>query len=112
MQPGFAQPTQTQLDLLELARDFSGNITTGSGEVMPANKSRTGAIFINDSDTAIYLALGRVATVNTGIRLNANGGAYEITKNNPFKGQINAIHGGAGNKVLCAVEIEDRYAGL
>ena len=108
--PGFAGPTKVPLDFMELVRDFTGNVTTSSTESVPPNKNRTGLLLINDSDTVIYVNLGIPAVVNAGIRLNAAGGSYEIIKTNPFKGAINAIHGGAGNKVLCAVEIEDRYA--
>lgn len=104
------EPTPPSLDLLELTRDFTGNTTTSSTESIPPNKNRSGAILINDSDTIIYLGLGKPAVLNQGIRLNALGGFYEINSTNLFKGQITRIHGGAGNKVLLATEIETRYA--
>ena len=98
------------LEIMEKAADHTADVTTGTTLVLPLNKTRTSALFINDSDTTIYLRLGQDAALNTGIRLNAAGGAYEITLINMFKGEVYAIHGGAGNKVLCIVEVESRYA--
>lgn len=99
-----------ELDLMEKAADRSGNVTTASTLRLAANKMRQSATFINDSDEVIYLRLGQTATLNTGIRLNAVGGAYEIGKANLWKGDVFAIHGGTGNKVLCIEEIESRHA--
>jgi hypothetical protein len=84
--------------------DHSGNVTTSSQIVLPHNRLRSGAIFVNDSDTVIYLGLGYEAAVNKGIRLNPAGGSYEIGAWNLFRGDIHGIHGGSGNKVLCIVE--------
>lgn len=98
------------LDLLERALDLTMNITTGSQLILVANKNRTTATFVNDSDVVIYLRLGQEAALNTGIRLNPAGGAFEINLTNLWKGDVYAIHGGAGNKVLCIEEWETRYA--
>jgi len=100
----------TEMDLQERSADHTRNVTTSSTILMPANKARTSVFLTNDSDVAIYLQLGPEAAVNAGIRLNAGGGALELNKDNLWKGSISCIHGGAGNKVLCAVEIETRYA--
>jgi len=99
-----------EMDLLERAADHTRDVTVAAAQLMPANKHRTGVFIINDSDTTIYLALGVDAALNAGIRLNAEGGSFEINKANLFKGAISCIHGATGNKVLCAVEIETRYA--
>jgi len=99
-----------ELDILEKAADHTTNVTTGSLQVLAPNKHRTYALFINDSDTIIYLRQGPGALVNTGIRLNAAGGSFEINKDTLYKGAVSAIHGGAGNKVLCITELETRYA--
>ena len=80
------------------------NVTTASGEVMAANSARRYAIFTNDSDQVIYLSLGGTAVINKGIRLNANGGSYEIKGENLFVGSVKAIHAGSGNKVLTHIE--------
>jgi len=39
-------------------------------------------VIVNDSDVVIYLGVGAAAVLNQGIRLNANGGAYEINWSN------------------------------
>jgi len=77
-------------------------VTVGatSTAVLTANGERTWAIFINDSDEVIYLALGAAAVANQGIRLNANGGSFELTTDNNFKGTVNAICA-SGGKNLC-----------
>lgn len=103
-------PSIPEMDLYERSADHSRNVTTGATQLMPANKHRTAAFIVNFSSETIFLALGVDAAVGAGIPLNANGGAFEINKTNLWKGSISCIHGGAGNKVLCAVEIETRYA--
>ena len=98
------------LDFLEKSGDHSVTVTVASQLVLAANKFRTNATFVNDSDQVIYLRKGQEAALNTGIRLNANGGSHEINLTNLWKGEIYAIHGGTGNKVLCIEEVETRYA--
>lgn len=105
-------PFLEDLDLAERTGDHSADVTTGSLVVLAANKFRTAAWLINDSDTIIYLGLGWAAALNAGIRLNSDGGSIEINKNCLFKGDIYAIHGGTGNKRLAIVELESRYAGI
>jgi hypothetical protein len=82
------------------------NVTAVSGAALAANADRLYALCINDSDEVIYLKLGAAAVVNEGIRLNADGGSYEMSaaEGNLYLGAINAIHGGAGNKVLTVLE--------
>ncbi len=80
------------------------DVTTVSASALDANANRTFALFINDSDTVIYLMLGGTAVINTGIRLNANGGSYEIDASNLYKGAVYAIHAGTGNKRLTIQE--------
>lgn len=66
-------------------------VGVGTTTVFNATSARIHAAFVNDSDTAIYLALGQAAVVGQGIRLNANGGSFEITQQNPWTGAVNAI---------------------
>ena len=82
------------------------NVTTSSGAVLAANANRKYALLINDSDTTIYMKLGAAAVVNQGIRLNANGGSYEMSTlfGNLYTGAIYGIHGGSGNKAILIVE--------
>ncbi|GAI46308.1 unnamed protein product [marine sediment metagenome] len=98
------------LDLLEKSADHSCNVIVTSTLVLAVNKMRQTATFINNSDVVIFLRLGAAAAVNTGKPLNANGGSFEINKSNMWKGDVYAIHGGTGDKVLCIEEVESRYA--
>ena len=88
--------THTQID-----------VAPTSDAVLGANTLRTYVLFINDSDTVIYLAFGQAAVDRRGIRLNANGGSYEMAavKSDLYRGAVNAIHGGgAVTKSLLILE--------
>lgn len=62
------------------AYGFSGGVSVNVGVasviVLRVNPKRKQAIFVNDSDTVIYLTKDDTARLNAGIRLNANGGSY------------------------------------
>ena len=77
-----------------------------STAALAANANRLYALLVNDSDTPIYIKLGATAVANQGIRLNANGGSYELSEKegNLYTGAINAIHGGTGSKQLLVTE--------
>ena len=97
-------------DPAEVPRDFSGNATTSSQLIIPWNPKRRYIAIVNDSDTTLYLSLGIVAAAATGIRLNANGGSWELDNKlqQMFYGDIYIIHGGAGNKAYTATEVSGR----
>ncbi|MFA4854188.1 MAG: hypothetical protein WC616_02425 [Candidatus Omnitrophota bacterium] len=82
-------------------------VTVGvaTGAALALNANRLYALLVNDSDTAIYIKLGVAAALNQGIRINANGGSYEISKElgNLYTGAINAISSLA-NKTLLVTE--------
>lgn len=78
-------------------------VGTDTTVVLAANPRRHEAVFVNDSNKPIYLARGNDAVLNQGIRLNAEGGSYEINRNNLFLGAINAIAEG-GDKNLTVSE--------
>ena len=92
---------------LKTATHTAVNVTTSSGAALAANANRKYALFINDSDTAIYLSLSGAAVLNAGVRLNANGGAFELSPKigNMIVGAVTAIHGGSGNKVILVTEV-------
>lgn len=87
----------------EYASATAVTVGTTSIEVILENYNRLSATFVNDSDSPIYLSLGQEAKVNAGIRLNANGGAYEINLTNPWYGRVFAVST-AASKVLCVSE--------
>ncbi len=80
------------------------SIRDTSTSVLSANSERIAATFINDSDEAMYLALGKKAKMNSGIRLNAGGGSFEINQTNLYVGNVSVICA-SGGKNLCVTEI-------
>jgi len=92
--------------LLGKATSFTtSSVTVGNSSttVLAANANRKGAVFVNDSDETIYLARGSTAVMNQGIRLNANGGSFEINATNLYTGVVSAICA-SGGKNLCVEE--------
>lgn len=86
--------------------EIAVSVTTASTLVLAANGRRRYAFIQNDSAAAIYIALGEAAVLNSGIRLNANGGYYEMSK---AFGNLNplAIYAiGSGTGVVCGCEGE------
>lgn len=73
-----------------------------TGTILAANVNRLYALFVNDSDSIVYLALGVAAVLNAGIRLSANGGSYEMSQKfgNLYTGVVNGISGQADKIVL------------
>ena len=66
-------------------------IWTSSSLVTPLNTNFRYWIFCNDSDKVIYLSIWEEAVVWRWIRLNANGGSFEINFQNPIRWAIHAI---------------------
>lgn len=85
----------------------SGTVGTSSVRVLGANSMRKLAVITNDSDTAIYLGFGQHAVSHSGIRLNSNGGFYEVGKTNHFTGNIFAIST-SDNKNVCILEVSSK----
>lgn len=75
-------------------------VTTGA--MLAANANRKYALIVNDSDTDIYIKIGASAVMNQGIRINANGGSYEMSHSfgNLNTGAINGITSAAGKNVI------------
>jgi hypothetical protein len=71
-------------------------------EILPANANRKYACIINNSDTVVYLGTGEAAVLTQGIRINPNGGSYEMcaANGNLTIGAINGISSAAGKNVL------------
>ncbi len=79
-----------------------GNTTTLA---LALNANREYGMFINDSDEEIYIELGDDAVMNQGIRLNASGGSFEMSRKigNLDTRVVNAICS-SGTKVLLVTE--------
>lgn len=99
------EPVPTKLTGSITLTHTTASVTTTSGQVLASNINRKYALLINDSDTTIYLKIGANAVANQGIRLNANGGYYEmLLGQNLATGAINAIHAGVGSKTILVTE--------
>ena len=81
----------------KIIRGTTTTLDTNSQIVIPASSTRIYALIINDSDTDIYLhfqnftdhvAASTTVIRNRGIRLNANGGSYEILPENMYVGDV------------------------
>lgn len=77
-------------DDYELLTTIAGDVTlthsvvttTGSTQIaLAANANRKYVALINDSDTVMYAKVGSDAVLNQGIRINENGGAFELSAN-------------------------------
>lgn len=92
----------TKEETYDTANHSVVTVGTTSVTVLNPNPNRIYALFINDSDTAIYLKFGSPAALNEGIRLNGNGGCYEISKKigNLYKSAVYAITSVANRKLL------------
>lgn len=77
-------------------------VGTKSSQILPRNSSRSNVLFINDSDTTIYLSIGVAARVNTGIRINSGGGSYSMSEEegNLTDQNIFAISSSNNKKIL------------
>lgn len=64
---------------------------TSSTILAATSSARQYLAIVNDSSSTVYLGLGVGAVGSNGIRLNANGGSYEITLDNLFTGHITCI---------------------
>jgi len=82
-------------------------VAVTSTTILAANSSRSYASIVNDSDTVVYLAIeGGTAVVGSGLRINANGGSFEINKMNLMTGAVAGIHGGTGTKNVAKTELD------
>ncbi len=81
-------------------------VGTSTGVVLAANDDRSYVKIINDSDTIIYLKVGAAAVVNEGIRVEANGGVFDMSADlgNLDTRAINGINGVAAGKVMLVSE--------
>jgi hypothetical protein len=68
-----------------------GTAGVATGTALASNTNRKYALIVNDSANVVYIKLGATAALNTGIRLNANGGSYEINETNLYTGVIDCI---------------------
>ena len=81
------------------ATNFAVTIGNTSTEIKKANASRKILALVNNSDVNIFISLGGTAALNSGIRLNANGGNIVIA--NPiYTGVVNGIAATSGHSLV------------
>ena len=75
-------------------------VAATSTEVRAANTARRYLLLVNDSDEVIYVALGTAAALNSGIRINASGGSFELARGAgvQYLGAIYAICASGGTR--------------
>ena len=94
---GYTTATHTKVD-----------VVAGSVLLLAANANRKYALIVNDSVTDMYISLGTAAVPYRGIRINANGGSYEMSgqQGNLYRGAIYCDHtaGGAVTRRVLVTE--------
>ncbi len=98
-------------EIVNIARPLTGYahiatvVGSSSVNVLSGNANRRYALLVNDSLATIWVTMSATAAVDTGVRLNANGGYYEMAgeMGNLYTGQINAIMA-TGSGTLLATE--------
>lgn len=97
--PAGSVPISTARVTLAHTAPSIGVATTAA---LAANANRRYALIVNDSDTVIYISFHVNAALNTGIRINANGGSYEMSEaaGNIDTRAINAISSVAAKTLL------------
>ncbi|MEH2425866.1 MAG: hypothetical protein V7K48_34695 [Nostoc sp.] len=86
-------PTNTFVNKFEhCINSYKSLVKNIATEIIPANKTRAYACFVNNSFTEITLILGNPneGTINKGIVINP-AGSYEITNLNLYLGKVSAI---------------------
>ncbi len=96
-----SQPIQVTGPTITWAAPTFATVTATSSVALAANSSRRGALLVNDSTQEIFLSLrtGSPAVVGSGLRLNANGGSYEINNTNLTLDAISAIAANGSNNL-------------
>ena len=98
---GGFQLKRATVTLTHTENDLAGTST----EVLAANDDRKYALFINDSDVVLYLMVESDAEDNKGIRLDANGGSFEMVQGkNLDTRKVNALATDGTSKTLLVTE--------
>ena len=82
----------------ENASNFEVTIGSVSTEIKTANSSRKLIALVNNSEISIFISLGTAAVMNSGIRLNANGGNI-VLANPVYMGAVYGIAESAASLV-------------
>jgi len=80
------------------------DVATVSTLIRDELEARKWLMLTNDSDTIVYIAFGAAAVMNSGSRLEANGGRLILTPKTRCTAAIYGIHGAAGTKGVLFAE--------
>ena len=84
-------------------------VGTSSGTLIVKNVNRAGLVIINTSSSTMYLAFdGLAATLNAGIVLTPNGGAFSMDDYTFTRGTIKAI----AHVALSNAAVQEFYIGI
>jgi hypothetical protein len=68
------------------------SVTTTGDQILGSNPKRVAALIVNDGDDIVYLKLGSgPAVINSGLRINPQGGSFQIDRNFPWAGDVYGI---------------------
>lgn len=67
--------------------------------IIAANANRRYLCIVNDSNQPVYLAVGASAVMNSGVRINAEGGVFELVGGNMSTQAVNGIATGGDKNV-------------
>ena len=80
-----------------------------STQILAAKEGRVYGAIVNDCNYDIYLGIGEAASKAEGIRLNKNGGSFEIDDSNAFGVAISGIASISDGTDYCNVTVVDKY---
>ena len=94
-------PATHVLTRQNLSADAPTFVTVGvaSGQVLPLNLSRRGAVLVNTSANRISFGIGTAAILDRGITLYGNGGTWQMDEHTFTLERINAIASGADSNL-------------
>jgi len=75
------------------ATNTTTTISSTGSQILALNQNRQYAVIVNDGSNTVYLWLKATSTGITpaGIRLNANGGSFEIGGQNTYLGAVQGV---------------------
>lgn len=76
---------------IERANDTVAGVVDVDSIIVTANEERADLKIVNDTEFIVYLARGNAAVAGSGIRLNGNGGVFNMDQVDLFLGDIHAI---------------------
>ena len=99
----------SKMGIDQVIPETQSEVTVGatSTEILPDRNGtvddRAFALITNNGAEPLYLAFGKDAVLNEGVRVNAVGGSFQIDLSNSYRGIVNGISASGGLSV-CVFE--------